>query len=55
MSKYLRQLGNPHVADVRHILELLLDKQLFYPGSDDGTPDTSVIDVFANADKVIDF
>ena len=25
------------------------------PGSDDGTPDTAVIDLLANADKVIDF
>jgi hypothetical protein len=55
MSKYLRQLENPHAAVARHILELLVDKQLFYPGSDDGTPNTAVIDVFANADKVIDF
>ena len=55
MSKYLRQLENPHVTDARHILELLLDKQFFYPGSDDGTPDTAVIDVLANANKVIDF
>ena len=38
MSKYLRQPGNPHAADARHILELLVDKQFFYPASDDGTP-----------------
>jgi hypothetical protein len=51
----LRQPGNPDATDARHILELLVDKQFFYPASDDGTPGTAVIDVFANADKVIDF
>ena len=55
MSKYLRQPGNPDSADARHILELLVAKQLFYPASDDGTPDTVVIDVRTNADKMIDF